>query len=109
MPRCAGPATPPCSTPPPHAWPNTATSLAGECDGARTPLLTTSQVDEYLTARERQVAALAAAGHTSAKIAARLGLSGRTVNNHLGRVYQKLGISGRAELRAALALPDAAT
>lgn len=94
---------------PAHGALTLATSLTGECAGARTPLLAASEVHEYLTARERQVAALAAAGHTSAKIAARLGLSGRTVNNHLGRVYQKLGISGRVELRAALALPDAAT
>lgn len=55
-----------------------------------------------LTSREMQVASLAAAGHSGGKIAAQLGLSPRTVNNYLGRVYQKLGISGRAQLAAAL-------
>jgi hypothetical protein len=42
----------------------------------------------------------------SREIAARLGLSVRTVDNALGRVYQKLGIGGRAELAPILSLPS---
>lgn len=38
----------------------------------------------------------------SKEIAERLFVSVRTVNNHLQNVYTKLGVSGRAELRAAL-------
>ena len=51
-----------------------------------------------LTKREREVAVLAAGGITSKDIADRLFVSVRTVDNHLGRVYEKLGISSRAEL-----------
>jgi DNA-binding CsgD family transcriptional regulator len=46
--------------------------------------------------------ALLAVGHSSAEIAARLGLSVRTVDNNLNRAYAKLGVSGRARLRARL-------
>jgi DNA-binding CsgD family transcriptional regulator len=55
-----------------------------------------------LTPRERQVASLAAAGVASAAIAEQLGVSRRTVDNQLGRVYTKLGISGRSELASVL-------
>lgn len=75
-----------------------ATALAQDCGDARTHLLASSGVDALLTSRELQVAALAAAGHTGTRIAVQLGLSARTVNNHLGRAYQKLGVSGRAQL-----------
>ena len=51
-----------------------------------------------LTPREREIAALAAAGATSKEIAAQLFLSSRTVDNHLQSVYTKLGVSGRQEL-----------
>jgi hypothetical protein len=39
------------------------------------------------------------------QIAERLGISTRTADNHLRSVYAKLGISGRVELAACLALP----
>ena len=55
-----------------------------------------------LTDRERAIARRAAAGHTSREIADELELSIRTVDNHLHRVYAKLGVSGRRELVAAL-------
>ena len=49
-----------------------------------------------------QIARLAAAGVPSKEIADQLYLSSRTVDNHLMRVYAKLGVTGRAELAAAL-------
>lgn len=55
-----------------------------------------------LTAREEQVAAAAAAGRSSRAIAEALGLSPRTVENHLAAVYRKLGVGGRGDLRVAL-------
>jgi len=55
-----------------------------------------------LTATERRVAALAARGRTNRAIADTLFISPKTVEANLARAYQKLGISSRAELGAAL-------
>ncbi|WP_439385662.1 LuxR C-terminal-related transcriptional regulator [Amycolatopsis lexingtonensis] len=52
-----------------------------------------------LTAQERQVAELAAAGLSNREIGARLFLSPRTVGYHLYKVFPKLGIASRAQLR----------
>jgi DNA-binding CsgD family transcriptional regulator len=57
---------------------------------------------DTLTARERDVARRAADGATDAQIAAAMHVSVRTVQTHLGRVYAKLGIHRRQELRRAL-------
>jgi DNA-binding CsgD family transcriptional regulator len=56
-----------------------------------------------LTARERAAAELAAGGASSRIIAQRLGISERTVENHLGSAYAKLRLHGRAELIALVA------
>lgn len=55
-----------------------------------------------LTASERRVATLAVIGHTNRDIAQELFVSPKTVENHLGRVYTKLGIASRRELVSAL-------
>ncbi|QJU54301.1 LuxR family transcriptional regulator [Herbiconiux sp. KACC 21604] len=55
-----------------------------------------------LTDREWQLARGAAALRTSAELAEQHGISVRTVDNHLSRIYKKLGISGRRELAAEL-------
>ena len=55
-----------------------------------------------LTAQERRIAELAADGNTSKNIAAKLSLSSRTVDVHLGRTFRKLGITSRAGLSEAL-------
>lgn len=52
-----------------------------------------------LTAQERRVAALAAEGLTTVEIAARLFLSPRTIETHLGNVYAKLGVTSKRSLR----------
>lgn len=77
--------------------------LAATCPGAATPLLGAVAAMVELTQRERDVAELAAAGHTSREIAERLDRSVRTVENHLQRVYDKLGVGGRGELVEVLA------
>ncbi|MGW2836005.1 LuxR C-terminal-related transcriptional regulator [Streptomyces sp. NPDC001286] len=77
-------------------------SLAARCQGARTPLLSSAQNTSTLTAREREIALLAAAGTSSKDIADILHLSIRTVDNHLQRVYTKLGVTTRRELPEAL-------
>ncbi|MET8509354.1 helix-turn-helix transcriptional regulator [Streptomyces sp. NPDC004787] len=51
-----------------------------------------------LSVREREVAELAARRMTSKEIAERLVLSTRTVDNHLQRIYTKLGVTSRRQL-----------
>jgi ATP/maltotriose-dependent transcriptional regulator MalT len=82
------------------------TELAARAGGVRTPAITRGGGVEPLTAREREVALLAAAGRSSRAIGARLHLSTRTVDTHLARVYRKLGIGNRNELGAALGVTD---
>ena len=84
-----------------------ALALAAACD-ARTPLLNRLGPMRVLTPREQQIAEHAADGLSNRQIADRLRLSERTVENHLGRIYGKLGVAGRGELRGALR-PDPAS
>jgi DNA-binding CsgD family transcriptional regulator len=58
---------------------------------------------DALTPAERRVAALAARGLSNRRIAQELFLTPKTVENHLGRIYGKLGIHAREELSVALA------
>jgi len=53
---------------------------------------------ERLTPRERQVVAGVAAGESNREIAHRLGLSEITVKHHVSNIFDKLGVSNRAEL-----------
>jgi DNA-binding CsgD family transcriptional regulator len=54
-----------------------------------------------LTKRERDILELVADGHGNKQIAARLGISTNTVKTHLEMVFEKLGVSSRAEAVAA--------
>ena len=58
----------------------------------------TSQPETYdgLTAREVQILQLLANGMPNKQIAHRLGISEKTVRNHVSNIYQKLGIYDRA-------------
>lgn len=49
-----------------------------------------------LTAREREVLKLVAAGHSAPEIAERIHLSPATVKSHLQAIYDKLGVADRA-------------
>jgi DNA-binding CsgD family transcriptional regulator len=51
-----------------------------------------------LTKREEQIVRMVAEGLPNREISKSLGLSPHTVKNHLFRIYNKLGISNRAEL-----------
>jgi DNA-binding CsgD family transcriptional regulator len=69
----------------------------GETIGRRTP-----DVRDRLTAQELQIAQLAADGLSNHEIGERLFLSHRTVGGHLYRIFPKLDITVRAQLRDAL-------
>jgi DNA-binding CsgD family transcriptional regulator len=81
-------------------------------DRARRELLATGETvrkrtadnGDMLTPQEAQVAGLARAGLSNPEIAAQLFLSPRTVEYHLAKVFTKLAISSRRQLRDAF--PD---
>ncbi|WP_405891700.1 LuxR C-terminal-related transcriptional regulator [Streptomyces sp. NBC_00133] len=76
-----------------------AAALATACENASTPILAT--IDDGiapLTGREWEIALMAGTGASSRAIAEQLGVSVRTVDNHLHRIYTKLGITTRSEL-----------
>ena len=75
-----------------------ASLIAQRCGPGAAP--TDDALSQWLTAREVQVARLAAQGLTNKEIAARLGTSSRTVGNQLQSVYSKMGLSSRHDLHA---------
>jgi DNA-binding CsgD family transcriptional regulator/tetratricopeptide (TPR) repeat protein len=89
----------------------TAMGIKAFADRARHELLAagdtvrkpTVETVSELTAQEAHIARLAVDGGTNAEIGAQLFLSTRTVEWHLSKVYTKLGVGSRRELRQALA------
>ncbi|UGT40807.1 LuxR C-terminal-related transcriptional regulator [Nocardia yamanashiensis] len=76
----------------------TANRLAAACGGASTPALRQSAQPLPLTAREREIANLVAAGLSNRQIADRLTVSVRTVEGHLYRACIKLDVTDREAL-----------
>jgi ATP/maltotriose-dependent transcriptional regulator MalT len=62
-----------------------------------------------LSAREREVATLVATGQRNRDVAAALFLSEKTVESHLARIYDKLGVRSRAALATIMATDAAAS
>ena len=75
-----------------RAWAERAERELGAAGGAAAA--------DGLTARERDVCDLVAAGATNREVAAALFLSPRTVEHHLRVAYRKLGVRSRSELAA---------
>ncbi|MFI9381795.1 ATP-binding protein [Kutzneria sp. NPDC052558] len=69
--------------------------------GEASPEVHTGALGE-LTAHELHIARLAAEGLTNREIGQQLYLSHRTVSTHLHRIFPKLGVSSRTELREVL-------
>jgi DNA-binding CsgD family transcriptional regulator len=82
-------------------YPATALPLA-VMDRAR--LADSSDGVTALSEAERRVAILAASGHTNREIASKLYVTVSTVEQHLTRVYRKLRVNRRADLRTQLNL-----
>jgi DNA-binding NarL/FixJ family response regulator len=73
------------------------TSVAGLAKPPLEPVITLPGHSEnikpdVLTVREREIAGLVAAAMSSKEVAAKLGLSTRTVEKHRANIYAKLGV-----------------
>ncbi|OKK23007.1 transcriptional regulator [Streptomyces sp. CB00455] len=91
-----------------RADPERATSRSGRRTGGLRPR--PGQGWDALTASERKVARLIAAGHTNRSAAQALVVSPHTVNTHLASIFRKLSVRSRVHLaRIALAEGDAGT
>lgn len=76
--------------------------LAAQLDDEWLLTLDRSTTRQALTPRECEIAELASAGRSNRDIADELSISVRTVENHLQKIYIKLGIRERAEIPTAL-------
>jgi pimeloyl-ACP methyl ester carboxylesterase/DNA-binding CsgD family transcriptional regulator len=63
----------------------------------RPPLRREDPIFLPLSPREREILRLAMEGHDNARIGAALFISDKTVRNHVSRIYEKLGVTSRAQ------------
>ncbi|MEV6923632.1 BTAD domain-containing putative transcriptional regulator [Dactylosporangium sp. NPDC051485] len=77
---------------------------SGESSARRHPT-----VGQRLSAQDLQIAMLASQGLSNREIAQRLFISHRTVGSHLDHLYPRLGVTGRDQLAAALAVGGGAS
>ncbi|PZE65359.1 LuxR C-terminal-related transcriptional regulator [Curtobacterium sp. MCBD17_021] len=77
-----------------RAWIASAQAALAACGMA----VTAGRTKQPLTKREYEVAELAARGHSNRRIADQLGLSVRTVDAHMSRVFSKWDLHARSEL-----------
>src|SRR6266496_2310040 len=79
-------------------WARQELRAAGETSGRRR----TAEAWDQLTPQELQIAQMAADGLSNRELGQQLYLSHRTVGSYLYRVFPKLGITSRSQLRAVL-------
>lgn len=98
-PLCAALAALPATTPQAVVWcGQRASVLMSRCgQGVLLELRRCAAVDR-LSERQREIAMLYAEGRSGPQIAAELLLSPSTVNNHLGTIFRKLGVSNKVGL-----------
>lgn len=87
----------------------TASFGEAQCPAGAVPMLLTAlrrlaatADSSRLTSREHEIAVLLLEGMANKEIAKRLGITARTVKNHLHHVYDKLGLHSRGEVAALL-------
>jgi DNA-binding NarL/FixJ family response regulator len=78
---------------PPHLERDVVAALPRFAETARD----TAMLESVLTEREREVLALLATGLTVQQVGRRLGISPRTVETHVTKLYRKLGVRGRLQ------------
>lgn len=91
----------------------TAIGMEAFAERTRRELLATGETvhrqrmgDPVLTPQEAMIARLVVAGHSNPEIGAHLFLSPRTIEWHLRKIFTKVGVSSRRELRGALAVEN---
>jgi DNA-binding CsgD family transcriptional regulator len=86
-----------------HAEPYGGSLVSVVVEPTRTAELARLVVDAHgLSAREREIVALLARGHTNGEISRLLRLSGHTVGDHVKSIFVKLAVHSRAELTSRL-------
>lgn len=83
-------------------WLTRAAELRLLCDAGVSATQIVDAGPTTLTRREREIAMMAAQGLASKEIGERLFISRRTAENHLAKVYDKLGVRTRSELARVL-------
>ncbi|TCK27751.1 helix-turn-helix transcriptional regulator [Pseudonocardia endophytica] len=87
---------------PPPAAPATAGSSPAGSSTSDRPAAPTPPTTSVLSDREREVAELVVQGRTYKEIGETLFISAKTVEHHVARMRQRLGVTGRGELHAQL-------
>ena len=82
-----------------------ASAIAGADGRASPPSSTATAPLAPLSPREQEVAALVAAGKRNRDVASALFVTEKTVESHLARIYDKLGVHSRVALAAIVGTP----
>jgi DNA-binding NarL/FixJ family response regulator len=77
--------------------PNLARRLLRKFEPAQAAPITNNEARELLSAREKEVLKLVAAGLGSTAIGTRLAISNQTVHTHIKNMYRKLNVRTRAQ------------